>query len=110
MSHRGGLKRVVPSAKREGFATVPDVTWADVGALEGIREQLSLAILAPIQSSISKLGLARPSGIMLARPPGCGKTLVAKAIANESGLNFISVKAPDFRIKFSKFLFFEEPN
>ena len=82
------------SAKREGFATVPDVTWADIGALEGIREQLSLAILAPIKNPLqfARLGLSRPSGIMLTGPPGCGKTLVAKAVANESGLNFISVK------------------
>ena len=87
-----GLKRIVPSAKREGFATVPDVTWNDVGALEMIREELSLAILAPIKNPIqfAKLGLSRPSGILLTGPPGCGKTLVAKAIANESGLNFIS--------------------
>ena len=89
-----GLKRIVPSAKREGFATVPDVTWNDVGALELIREELSLAILAPIKNPIqfAKLGLSRPSGILLTGPPGCGKTLVAKAIANESGLNFISGK------------------
>ena len=70
------------------------MTWADIGALESIREQLSLAILAPIKNpkQFAKLGLSRPSGIMLTGPPGCGKTLVAKAVANESGLNFISVK------------------
>ena len=91
------LKRVVPSAKREGFATVPDVTWESIGALENIRSELSLSILAPIRNPIQfeRLGLARPSGILLTGPPGCGKTLLAKAIANESGLNFISVKGPE---------------
>ncbi|XP_032820155.1 nuclear valosin-containing protein-like isoform X2 [Petromyzon marinus] len=91
------LSCVQPSAKREGFATVPDVTWDDIGALEAIREELSLAILAPIRhpEMFQVLGLTSPAGILLAGPPGCGKTMLAKAIANESGLNFISVKGPE---------------
>jgi len=91
------LKIVQPSAKREGFATVPDVTWADVGALEAVREELQLAILAPVthQAQFNSLGLPQSSGVLLVGPPGCGKTLVAKAIANEAGINFISVKGPE---------------
>ena len=91
------LKKLVPSAKREGFATVPDVTWEDIGALENVRRELSLSILAPIRNptQFERLGLTRPSGILLTGPPGCGKTLLAKAVANESGLNFISVKGPE---------------
>ncbi|XP_029448957.1 LOW QUALITY PROTEIN: nuclear valosin-containing protein-like [Rhinatrema bivittatum] len=91
------LSSVQPSAKREGFATVPDVTWADIGALEQIREELTMAILAPVQNpeQFKALGLLRPAGVLLAGPPGCGKTLLAKAVANESGLNFISVKGPE---------------
>lgn len=91
------LKLVQPSAKREGFATVPDVTWDDIGALSDVREELSISILAPIRypEHFEKLGLTNPPGILLAGPPGCGKTLLAKAIANESGLNFISVKGPE---------------
>ncbi|KAM8945403.1 nuclear valosin-containing protein-like [Pelodytes ibericus] len=91
------LPSVQPSAKREGFATVPDVTWADIGALEEIREELTMAILAPVRNpeQFKALGLMAPAGVLLAGPPGCGKTLLAKAVANESGLNFISVKGPE---------------
>uniref|UniRef100_A0A8D0CF48 Nuclear VCP like n=1 Tax=Scleropages formosus TaxID=113540 RepID=A0A8D0CF48_SCLFO len=91
------LSCVQPSAKREGFATVPDVTWADIGALQDIREELTMAILAPVRSpeQFKALGLTAPAGVLLAGPPGCGKTLLAKAVANESGLNFISVKGPE---------------
>jgi len=91
------LKVVQPSAKREGFATVPGVSWSDVGALQNIREELQLSILAPVrfQEEFESLGLPASSGVLLAGPPGCGKTLVAKAIANEAGINFISVKGPE---------------
>ncbi|ELU02896.1 hypothetical protein CAPTEDRAFT_169679 [Capitella teleta] len=91
------LKHVQPSAKREGFATVPDVTWDDIGALHKIREELQMAILAPVKhrEQFKSLGLNNPPGILLAGPPGCGKTLLAKAVANESGVNFISVKGPE---------------
>uniref|UniRef100_A0A8C9NZ81 Nuclear valosin-containing protein-like n=1 Tax=Spermophilus dauricus TaxID=99837 RepID=A0A8C9NZ81_SPEDA len=91
------LASVQPSAKREGFVTVPNVTWADIGALEDIREELTMAILAPVRNpdQFKALGLVTPAGVLLAGPPGCGKTLLAKAVANESGLNFISVKGPE---------------
>lgn len=94
---KSSLSSVQPSAKREGFATVPDVTWDDIGALRDIREELTMAILAPVRSpeQFKALGLNAPSGVLLAGPPGCGKTLLAKAVANESGLNFISVKGPE---------------
>ena len=91
------LPKVQPSATREGFATVPDVTWADVGALHSVRDELQLSILQPIQQPerFEVLGLTMPVGVLLHGPPGCGKTLLAKAIANESGANFISVKGPE---------------
>ncbi|XP_005187952.1 nuclear valosin-containing protein-like [Musca domestica] len=91
------VKVVQPSAKREGFITVPDVTWDDVGSLQDIREELKLAVLAPVKfpEKLTRLGLSAPSGVLLCGPPGCGKTLLAKAIANEAGINFISVKGPE---------------
>lgn len=88
---------VQPSAKREGFITVPDVTWDDIGSLRDIRDELKLAILAPVKypKKLELLGLQSPSGVLLCGPPGCGKTLLAKAVANEAGINFISVKGPE---------------
>ena len=91
------VKKVQPSAKREGFATAPNVTWADVGALEGVRDDLELSIMQPIRhpERFEAVGLQVPAGVLLYGPPGCGKTLLAKAIAHESGANFISVKGPE---------------
>ena len=96
------LKHVQPSAKREGFATVPDVTWADVGALHSIREELHMAIVLPIRRPelFKRVGIAAPCGVLLWGPPGCGKTLLAKAVANESRANFISVKGPELLNKY----------
>jgi ribosome biogenesis ATPase len=91
------IPKIQPSAKREGFATVPDVTWEDVGALVELGEQLQLAIVRQIREpeTYSQVGITAPSGILLWGPPGCGKTLLAKAVANESRANFISIKGPE---------------
>jgi len=96
------LPHVQPSSKREGFATVPDVSWGDIGALSSIREELTLSVLEPIghPERFEALGLPLPAGVLLYGPPGCGKTLLAKAIANESGANFISVKGPELLDKY----------
>ena len=91
------LQEVQPSSKREGFATVPDVTWADIGALHATREELQMAIVQPIRRPelFSAVGIVAACGVLLWGPPGCGKTLLAKAVANESRANFISVKGPE---------------
>ncbi|KAA8564984.1 hypothetical protein EYC84_010753 [Monilinia fructicola] len=91
------IPKVQPSAKREGFATIPDTTWAHVGALHEVREQLEMAIVEPIKrpESFARVGITAPTGVLLWGPPGCGKTLLAKAVANESRANFISIKGPE---------------
>ena len=69
------LPNVQPSSKREGFATVPDVSWSDIGALVNIREELTLSVLEPIShpERFEALGLPLPAGVLLYGPPGCGK-------------------------------------
>lgn len=97
------LLQVQPSSKREGFSTVPDVTWDDVGALTGIRDELRMAVVQPIKRPdiFMSFGIASPCGVLLWGPPGCGKTLLAKAVANESRANFISIKGPELLNKVS---------
>lgn len=96
------LPKIQPSSKREGFATIPDTTWADVGALGGVREELVTAIVDPIKTPeiYARVGISAPTGVLLWGPPGCGKTLLAKAVANESRANFISVKGPELLNKY----------
>lgn len=91
------LAKVQPSAKREGFATVPGVSWSDIGALSKIRDELRMAVVEPIKHPeyFVSVGISAPMGVLLYGPPGCGKTLLAKAVANESHCNFISVKGPE---------------
>lgn len=91
------LSIVQPSSQREGFTTVPDVTWSDLGALKAIREEMRMSIVRPIRRPevFAMLGIQAPCGVLLWGPPGCGKTLLAKAVANESRANFISVKGPE---------------
>jgi ribosome biogenesis ATPase len=91
------LPTITPSSKREGFATVPDTTWSDVGALEKVRDELKMAIVEPIKNPqrYERMGISAPTGVLLWGPPGCGKTLLAKAVAAESKANFISVKGPE---------------
>ncbi|KAJ3296242.1 hypothetical protein HK104_001807 [Borealophlyctis nickersoniae] len=96
------VKIVQPSSKREGFATVPGVTWADIGALSYVRDELRMAVVEPIRhpEHFSRMGITAPMGVLLYGPPGCGKTLLAKAVANESHCNFISVKGPELLNKY----------
>lgn len=96
------LGKVQPSARREGFTTVPDVKWEDVGALDALRQDLDAAVCEPIRKAelFKKMGLIVPAGVLLFGPPGCGKTLLAKAVANASGANFIAIKGPELLNKY----------
>jgi len=96
------MKEVEPSAIREFFVEVPDVKWEDIGGLDDIKEQLKEAIEWPLQypEVFKKANTIPPKGILLYGAPGTGKTLLAKAVANESGVNFISVKGPSLISKY----------
>lgn len=96
------LPGIQPTAKREGFATVPDVTWKNVGALSRVRMELHMCVVQPIKKPelYQKVGISAPAGVLMWGPPGCGKTLLAKAVANESRANFISVKGPELLNKY----------
>ena len=93
---RSALCEVSPSAIRELFVDIPDVRWKDVGGLDDIRRRLIESVQWPIKypELYQQAGVKPPKGLLLAGPPGVGKTLIAKAIANESGVNVISVKGP----------------
>ena len=96
------MREVEPSAMREVFVEVPDVRWADVGGLAQAKQRLIEAVEWPLQYAelFAEAGIRPPKGILLTGPPGCGKTMLAKAIANESGVNFISVKGPALLSKY----------
>jgi transitional endoplasmic reticulum ATPase len=90
------LRDVEPSAIREVFTEIPDVKWDDVGGLEEAKEILRETVEWPLKyGKLFEYAKTRPTkGILLHGVPGTGKTLLAKAVANESGVNFISVKGP----------------
>ena len=96
------LRDVEPSALREVFVEVPDVSWDDVGGLETVKQELREAIDWPIEhADLFRQARLRPTkGVLLHGPPGTGKTLLAKAAATQSGANFISVKGPELLSKF----------
>jgi transitional endoplasmic reticulum ATPase len=96
------LQEVEPSAVREVFVEVPDVTWEDVGGLEQVKEELREAVEWSVQHGplFEYARLKPPKGILLHGPPGSGKTLLAKAVAKQAGLNFISVKGPELLSKY----------
>jgi len=96
------MKEIEPSAIREVFVEVPDVRWSDVGGLEDIKKRLMETVEWPLKypELFKKAATNPPKGILLYGLPGTGKTLVAKAVANESGVNFISIKGPQLVSKY----------
>ena len=91
------LREVEPSAVREVFVEVPNVTWNDVGGLDEIKQRLREAVEWPLlyPELFESVNLTPPKGALVYGPPGCGKTLIAKALATEAGVNFVSVKGPE---------------
>jgi transitional endoplasmic reticulum ATPase len=90
------LKDVSPSALREIFVEVPDIKWGDIGGLGEVKARLQEAVEWPLkhQDAFKRMGIRPTKALLLHGPPGCGKTLLAKAAANESEANFIAVKGP----------------
>eukprot|EP00804_Cyclotella_cryptica_P016415 CCRYP_004650-RA/>CCRYP_004650-RA protein AED:0.06 eAED:0.06 QI:222/1/1/1/1/1/4/40/902 len=88
---------VHPSSLRESAVEVPDVHWEDVGGLEDVKRELHETVQYPVEHAEKyiKFGMNPSKGVLFYGPPGCGKTLLAKAIANECGANFISIKGPE---------------
>jgi transitional endoplasmic reticulum ATPase len=86
-----------PSSLRETVVEIPNVTWDDIGGLEETKKDLQEMILYPIEhpDKFQKFGMSPSKGVLFYGPPGCGKTLLAKAVANECSSNFISVKGPE---------------
>ncbi|KAL0382665.1 UNVERIFIED_CONTAM: Cell division control protein 48C [Sesamum calycinum] len=95
-------KMVQPSSRREGFSTIPNVKWDDVGGLHLLREEFDRYIVRRIKfpEDYEDFGVDLETGFLLYGPPGCGKTLIAKAVANEAGANFIHIKGPELLNKY----------
>jgi transitional endoplasmic reticulum ATPase len=97
------FREITPTAMREVFIESPNVGWEQVGGLTEVKQSLIEAVEWPLKSSerFTRLGIDPPKGILLHGPPGCGKTLLARAVATESEANFISVRGPEI---FSKWV------
>ena len=90
-------KEITPTAMREVYIEIPTVKWEDIGGLEDVKNELKEAVEWPIKNPemFKRFGIRPPKGILLFGPPGCGKTLLARAVATESEANFITIKGPE---------------
>jgi len=98
MDHfRTSMETTNPSALRETVVEIPNVTWEDIGGLEDVKRELKETVQYPVEhpEKYAKFGMTPSKGVLFYGPPGCGKTLLAKAIANECQANFISIKGPE---------------
>jgi transitional endoplasmic reticulum ATPase len=93
----GAYKEVTPTAMREVYIEVSSVHWDDAGGLDDVKQHLKEAVEWPLKNPemFTRLGIRPPKGILMYGPPGCGKTLLARAVATESEANFISIKGPE---------------
>merc|ERR1739846_79198 len=94
---RFAMGKSTPSALRETVVEVPNITWNDIGGLENVKKELQELVQYPVEhpEKFLQFGMQPSRGVLFYGPPGCGKTLLAKAIANECQANFISVKGPE---------------
>ena len=88
------LPLVSPSGLREVAVEVPSVKWGDIGGMEGVKQSLREVVEWPLRhpEAFQRMGMSPPRGVLLYGPPGCSKTLMARALATESGMNFLAVK------------------
>ena len=93
----GAFRELTPTAMREVYVESPNVPWDEVGGLEDVKQNLMEAVEWPLKSPemFERLGITPPKGILLHGPPGCGKTLLARAVATESQANFIAIRGPE---------------
>ncbi|KAA0038084.1 cell division control protein 48-like protein C-like [Cucumis melo var. makuwa] len=96
------IQMVQPSLRREGFSAIPSVKWEDVGGLEQLRAEFDRYVVRRVKypEDYEGFGVDLETGFLLYGPPGCGKTLIAKAVANEAGANFIHIKGPELLNKY----------
>ena len=96
------LKEVMPSGIREVFVEIPNVNWDEIGGLEDLKQKLIESVDWPLSHPkiFKRMGINPPRGILLYGPPGCGKTLLARAVATETKANFISIKGPELLSKY----------
>lgn len=96
------MAEIRPSAMREVFLETPKVYWSDIGGQADLKRKLLEVVQLPLETAhtFKKLGVLAPKGVLLYGPPGCSKTLAAKALATESGINFIAVKGPEIFNKY----------
>ena len=96
-------REITPTAMREVYVEVPTVKWEDIGGLLNVKQELMEAVEWPLKKPevFKRVGVQPPKGILLYGPPGCGKTMLGRAISTESEANFISIKGPEI---FSKWV------
>lgn len=95
------LKKVRPSAMREITFDIPKIYWSEIGGQHELKQKLQQAVVWPIKyaDSFKRLNIKPPRGLLMYGPPGCSKTMIAKALATETGLNFIAVKVNIFKCR-----------
>ena len=91
------LTTIRPSAIRESFIAIPDVKWDEIGGIVRIKRELQALIVRALKrpADLQRAGITPPRGVVLHGPPGTGKTMIAKALANEAGVNFLAVDGPE---------------